>query len=173
MIDRRTFLQGGLSAAVIAALAERGAFAAQPGAAFGPAAVRALDPAPPGSRTPYSLTTSSVLSEDYFMTASVPIDPTADSVGPFVNLNGDVEALVVSGGILSHLARDSTQPSGWSFGAVPGMPGNTLPDGSMVAARTHPAGGGPEQVRRARGHLRRARLRPDDDVPRDPRPPVG
>lgn len=134
MIDRRTFLQGSLSAAVIAALAERGIFAAQPGAAFGPAAVRALDPAPPGSRTPYSLATSSVLSEDYFMTASVPIDPTADSVGPFVNLNGDVEALVVSGGVLSHLARDSTQPSGWSFGAVPGMPGNTLPDGSMVAA---------------------------------------
>jgi hypothetical protein len=64
----------------------------------------------------------------------VPIDHSADSVAPFVNLNGDVEALVLSGGVLSHLARDSTQPSGWSFAAVPGMPGNTLPDGSMVAA---------------------------------------
>jgi hypothetical protein len=137
-MDRRTFLQGGIASAVLATLVERGVLAAQPGAAFGPAAVRSLAPAPTATRTPYSLAISSALSEDYFMTAAVPIDTTVDSVAPFVSPNGQVEALIMSGGVLSYLARDATQQSGWSYTAVPGLPSSTFPDGSIVAAAWDP-----------------------------------
>lgn len=133
-LDRRSFLQGSIASAVMAALAERGvALASLPGSAFGPAARSSTPATLTGSRTPYALTTSSVLSEDYFLTANVPIDPVNDAVAAFANPAGQIEALVVAGGVLNHLQPDPTQPSGWSYAAVPNVPSG-FADGSMIAA---------------------------------------
>ena len=66
--------------------------------------------------TPYMLRASSELSREFFMTAEVLIQ-SGDYVYPFVNpKNGNqVEALVFASGTLSHLRRDATSSTGWTF----------------------------------------------------------
>ncbi len=64
---------------------------------------------------PFSIQGSCVLSEDYFLTAQVIINPNTDLIRPFVRADGTVEALVVAGGTLSYLHRDPTATSGWSY----------------------------------------------------------
>ena len=70
--------------------------------------------------TPYSVTTSSALSQDYFDTAAVLMDAAGDTVVPFL-AGAQVNALVLSGssGALSLLQPDPSQPSGWSMSFVP------------------------------------------------------
>ena len=93
--------------------------------------------------TPYLVQASCELSEDYFLTSQVLMN-TGDVVRPFARADGTVEALVVSGGVLSHLSRSATETSGWSYTALPGtdeapMTGivdvavNTGPDGTVWA----------------------------------------
>ena len=67
---------------------------------------------------PYSLQASSELSRDFYLTDEVKIQ-SGDQVLPFVNPNNGnaVEALVFSSGTLSHLRRDPTQATGWTFAA--------------------------------------------------------
>jgi hypothetical protein len=71
----------------------------------------------PAQPVPYYLQASSELSREFFLTDNVAIY-SGDQVLPFVNpKNGNaVEALVFSGGTLSHLRRDPTAATGWSFG---------------------------------------------------------
>jgi hypothetical protein len=67
---------------------------------------------------PYSLQASSELSRDFYLTDEVKIQ-SGDQVLPFVNPNNGnaVEALVFSGGTLSHLRRDPAQATGWTYAA--------------------------------------------------------
>lgn len=69
--------------------------------------------------TPYLLQASSELSEEFFLTDQVKIT-SGDYVYPFVNpKNGNqVEAIVFASGTLSHLYRDTTSSTGWSFTAI-------------------------------------------------------
>lgn len=68
---------------------------------------------------PYILQASCELSEDYFLTSDVVIGIN-DQVVPFVNPknNNAVEALVYAGGTLSHLRRDASATSGWTYETV-------------------------------------------------------
>ena len=68
---------------------------------------------------PYTLQASCELSEDYFLTSDVVIGIN-DQVVPFVNPknNNAVEALVYAGGTLSHLRRDASATSGWTYETV-------------------------------------------------------
>lgn len=121
--SRRAFLQGNLAAVVLAYLAEQGyAPADQPGAAFGPAAIRDTTPNPPWDGTtttaPYTLDASATMSQDYFQTDLVSIDADADLVAPFVHADGSVAALIVSGDNIASLSRDSTAPTGWAYDVV-------------------------------------------------------
>src|SRR5664279_5488905 len=82
--------------------------------------IRSVGDAPLATQpTPYYLQASSELSQDYFLTDDV-ILGTDDEVIPFVNPfnNGAVEAIVFAGGALSHLRRDATAASGWSYEAI-------------------------------------------------------
>jgi hypothetical protein len=81
-------------------------------------ATRELGDAEPSQPLPYSLQASSELSRDFFLTDQVLIQ-SGDQVLPFINPNNGnaVEALVFSSGALSHLRRDPTAASGWSFAA--------------------------------------------------------
>jgi hypothetical protein len=54
-----------------------------------------------------------VLSEDYFLTDQVIMNP-GDMVRPFVRADGTIEALLLSGGVVSHLSRSATAASGWA-----------------------------------------------------------
>ncbi len=74
---------------------------------------------PAGYTTPYTVTASSALSQDYFLTAEVFLASASDQVVPFSRADGTVEALVLSSGRLYYLAHDSSQPSGWSYTPVP------------------------------------------------------
>ena len=123
--SRRTMLHGlgiaGLTAALAPLLLNHEATAV---AAPNRAARRAMKGRAPRRRgapaaaqpTPYVLQASSELSREFFMTSEVMIQQ-GDYVYPFVNpRNGNqVEALVFAGGNLSHLRRDVTSPTGWSF----------------------------------------------------------
>lgn len=123
--SRRTMLHGlgiaGLTAALAPLLLNHEATAV---AAPNRAARRAMKGRAPRRRgapaaaqpTPYVLQASSELSREFFMTSEVMIQQ-GDYVYPFVNpKNGNqVEALVFAGGNLSHLRRDATSPTGWSF----------------------------------------------------------
>ncbi len=115
-IKRRTFLKGSLLTALAVAFAEGATWPMTR-----PPLARAQTPAPGNTFTaPYSVVTSSALSQDYFDTGAVLMDAATDTVAPFL-LGGQVVALVLSGssGALSLLAPDSTQSSGWSLTAVP------------------------------------------------------
>ncbi len=74
---------------------------------------------------PFSVQGSCVLSEDYFLTDKV-IMNAADIVRPFVRADGTVEALILSGGVVSHLSRIGTATSGWTCTALP-TPANLSP----------------------------------------------
>ena len=63
---------------------------------------------------PFSVQSSCVLSEDYFLTSQVLIND-GDLIRPFLQADGTVEALVLSGGNLSWLHRDPVTTSGWSY----------------------------------------------------------
>lgn len=67
---------------------------------------------------PFSVQGSSVLSEDYFLTGSV-IMNADDIVRPFVRADGSVEALLLAGGVVSHLSRSGTATSGWTCTPLP------------------------------------------------------
>ena len=112
-----------------------------PEASAGPADAVGGSPVP--FATPYLVQASCELSEDYFLTSQVLMN-TGDVVRPFARADGTVEALVVSGGVLSHLSRSATETSGWAYTALPGtdeapMTGivdvavNTGPDGTVWA----------------------------------------
>ena len=68
---------------------------------------------------PFSVQSSCVLSEDYFLTDQV-IMNSADVVRPFVRADGTVEALLLSGGVVSHLSRNASAPSGWTCTVLSG-----------------------------------------------------
>lgn len=69
--------------------------------------------------TPYLLQASSELAQEFFLTSEVLIQ-SGDLVYPFVNPNNgnQVEAVVFASGTLSHLRRDTTSSTGWSFTAI-------------------------------------------------------
>lgn len=67
---------------------------------------------------PFSVQGSCVLSEDYFLTDKV-IMNADDIVRPFVRADGTVEALILSGGVVSHLRRSGTATSGWTCTPLP------------------------------------------------------
>ena len=68
---------------------------------------------------PYFMQASCELSEDYFRTSDVLIN-SDDRIFPFVNPknNDAVEAIVFANGIPSHLYRDPSASSGWSYQAI-------------------------------------------------------
>ncbi len=70
---------------------------------------------------PFSVQGSSVLSEDYFLTDNV-IMNAGDTVRPFVRGDGTGEALLLSGGVVSHLSRSGTATSGWTCTPLPAPP---------------------------------------------------
>jgi len=74
---------------------------------------------------PFSVQGSCVLSEDYFLTDKI-IMNAADIVRPFVRADGTVEALILSGGVVSHLRRSVTATSGWTCTPLP-APANVPP----------------------------------------------
>ena len=85
-----------------------------------PAPVRRLEGAVATPYTPpFSVQGSCVLSEDYFLTDQVIMNP-GDMVRPFVHADGTVEALVLSGGAVSYLGRSATATSGWTCTTLPG-----------------------------------------------------
>jgi len=64
---------------------------------------------------PFTVTESSVLSQDYFLTDLVLVDPATDRILPFSRADGSVEALVLQQGSVSHLARDASTTTGWTY----------------------------------------------------------
>jgi hypothetical protein len=132
-VDRRSLLKGGVAVTGAAALASTLATPARAESVMtAPATLPASTPAPGQAYVaPYSVTTSSALSQDYFDTAAVLMDSPNDLVAPFT-LNGQVSALVLSSsnGALSLLQPEASQPSGWALSAVPdpdGDPTNPTP----------------------------------------------
>lgn len=89
---------------------------------------------------PFSVSGSCVLSEDYFLTDLVVMN-SGDVVRPFARADGTVEALVLSGGAVSHLSRSAADTSGWNItplvppagGPVFDVAVNTGPDGTVWA----------------------------------------
>ena len=81
-------------------------------------AVRGLGAAATPYTPPFSVQGSCVLSEDYFLTGKVIMNAT-DIVRPFVRADGTVEALILSGGVVSHLSRSGTATSGWTCTPLP------------------------------------------------------
>ena len=105
-----------------------------------PAPVRRLEGAVATPYTPpFSVQGSCVLSEDYFLTDQVIMNP-GDVVRPFVHADGTVEALVLSGGAVSYLGRSATATSGWTSTTLPGS--QVLPQGKAadVVTATTPDG---------------------------------
>ena len=84
---------------------------------------------------PFSVQSSCVLSEDYFLTNQV-IMNSADKVRPFVRADGTVEALLLSDAAVSHLSRSATATSGWTCTAVPGSTRYPLMDVADIAVAT-------------------------------------
>ena len=84
---------------------------------------------------PFSVQSSCVLSEDYFLTDQV-IMNSADKVRPFVRADGTVEALLLSDAAVSHLSRSATATSGWTCTAVPGSTRYPLTDVADIAVAT-------------------------------------
>jgi hypothetical protein len=120
---------------------------AMPGPAGASTAARSQDPsrapAPagtspaPGATAPaqrYSLSTLTELSEDYFLVQNHPINPAADTIMAYSRTDGQVEAVVLQGGVVKQLYRDPTQPGGWNAYPLPGATGVT----SMVAGISGP-----------------------------------
>lgn len=64
---------------------------------------------------PYTVTPSCVLTEDYFLSDAVLMGDPTDTVRAYLATSGAVEALVVTGGALARVSRDSTTTSGWAF----------------------------------------------------------
>lgn len=87
---------------------------------------------------PFSVQASCELSEDYFETDNVPV-LSGDTVVPFTSASGQVEAFVVAeAGGLSHLYRDPTATSGWTYQEI--FPSQTLTT-SLAACVTTSEGG--------------------------------
>ena len=84
---------------------------------------------------PFSVQSSCVLSEDYFLTDQV-IMNSADKVRPFVRADGTVEALLLSDAAVSHLSRSATATSGWTCTALPGSTKYPLTDVADIAVAT-------------------------------------
>jgi hypothetical protein len=84
---------------------------------------------------PFSLQSSCVLSEDYFLTDQV-IMNSSDVVRPFARADGTVEALLLSGGVVSHLSRSAAATSGWTCTTLPGSAKYPLTDVADVAVAT-------------------------------------
>ena len=84
---------------------------------------------------PFSVQSSCVLSEDYFLTDQV-IMNSADVVRPFVRADGTVEALLLSGGVVSHLSRSASAPSGWTCTVLSGSGKYPLTNAADVAVAT-------------------------------------
>jgi hypothetical protein len=76
-----------------------------------------------------------VLSEDYFLTDQVIMNP-GDMVRPFVRADGTIEALLLSGGVVSHLSRSATAASGWTATVLPGSREYPLKDATDMAVAT-------------------------------------
>ncbi len=76
---------------------------------------RRLGASAPPYTPPYTVQGSCELSEDYFLSAQVIINPDTDLVRPFTRADGTVEALVLSGGNLAYLQSDPTATSGWTY----------------------------------------------------------
>ena len=79
------------------------------------------DPAPAGSTAaytpPFTLTSSTNLSEDYYLTNQV-LMGADDRVLPFQRPDGTVEAFVFNGSTLMYLRRDTSAASGWSYDQI-------------------------------------------------------
>jgi len=101
---------------------------------FGPAtsAPRLEGAAASPCTAPFSVQSSCVLSEDYFLTDQV-IMNSGDKVRPFVRADGTVEALLLSDAAVSHLSRSATATSGWTCTALPGSTRYPLTDVADIA----------------------------------------
>jgi len=97
-----------------------------------PAANRPAASGAPGDAatfaTPFSLSGSCVLSEDYFLTDLV-IMNSGSKVRPFARADGTVEALLLSDGAVSHLSRSAAETTGWAYTTLP------VPTGPLTAAK--------------------------------------
>ena len=101
-----------------------------------PAHAPLLDgPAASPYTAPFSVQSSCVLSEDYFLTDQV-IMNSGDKVRPFERADGTVEALLLSDAAVSHLSRSATATSGWKCTALPGSTKYPLTDVADIAVAT-------------------------------------
>ncbi len=88
---------------------------------------------PPGyePQVPFSLSSQSVLSEDYFEIVNHKIDvDNGDKVVAYTRSNGDTEAVVLQDGVVKLVYRDSSQAGGWAVFALP----DAIGVADMVAA---------------------------------------
>lgn len=132
--SRRSFLSGLVALAGAAGCADPSdkAKPCRPG--------RGIGAAPPDyePRTPFSLSSQSVLSEDYFEIVNHKIDvDNGDKVVAYTRSNGDTEAVVLQDGVVKLVYRDSSQAGGWAVFALPDANGVT----DMVAAVGQPISG--------------------------------
>lgn len=67
--------------------------------------------------SPFQVQASCELSEDYFMTDQVIVGD-GDRVMPFARADGTVEAILLTSGVLAHLARDAGAVSGWTYTVI-------------------------------------------------------
>jgi hypothetical protein len=96
------------------------------------------NPVQPG---PYIVEASCDLSEDYFLTSEVLLALQAgDTVLPFLNTtSGATEAIVLCGGTLSHLRRNPSVASGWSYKVIDAVPFAGITSAAVVSSSTHNA----------------------------------
>jgi len=68
---------------------------------------------------PYYLQASCEMSQDFFLTDEVVVDPSASDLLPFYNpTTKQTEAIVITGSTVSHLRRDPTFVTGWRFETI-------------------------------------------------------
>jgi hypothetical protein len=118
-ISRRLFLGAGAAAVTALMYPSTTAWALKPAAPTRAKAfphVRLADIALPVP-TPFQVQASCELSEDYFLSDQVIVQAT-DRIMPFSRPDGTVEALVLSGGNLAHLHKDSAATTGWTYTVV-------------------------------------------------------
>lgn len=123
VFSRRSVLRATGAISLAALVTGGSSFTSAAGTARAPSPTPGTVPSPgvavpvPPPPTPYTIQASCELSEDYFLTDQVVVDEN-DRVLPFTTPGGTVEAVVLSGGAVSHLRRDPAQTSGWAFTAI-------------------------------------------------------
>ena len=67
-----------------------------------------------GYHPPFALDSSCVLSEDHFLVRVGKIDPAKDRIVAYSRTDGQVEAVLLQGGIISQVYRDPAAAGGWN-----------------------------------------------------------